>query len=330
MENIAKCGHDCINCAWSIDSRKKISTKQALKLFNKKCVTYMGTELTIAPCPGCQSQYDELPKNSKVSFNIKSCLIRKCVTYNNIQNCAYCSKYPCDQLTKQKMISYADFKNRYKNNENIKQDFNQFIKPFHRITILNKILRNIPQDEIKKPKSVSKVGILSDFFDNGINQETKLHLMNDIGFLNVLNDSNFGIQDMNTYAGYYDFLAIRRNVMQFLWILLHFGKVQRIKKDSDMILTISAGLFLEKRKMFKNSFHLTYKSNLVDYIEILQKMGLDVRFEQLIDESKYITQSGMLRNKGWFIQINKNDMMKNQNEINSLQDFVRNLKVTNL
>lgn len=64
----------------------------------------MGTELTSAPCPGCQSQEDDLPKKSKVTFYIKSCLIRKCVSYNNIENCAYCSRYPCDQLTKEKMI----------------------------------------------------------------------------------------------------------------------------------------------------------------------------------------------------------------------------------
>ncbi len=323
MGNIAKCGHDCINCAWSIDSRKKIKTQQALKLYNKKCVTYMGTELTIAPCPGCQSQDDDLPKKSKISLNIKSCLIRKCVIYNIIENCAYCLSYPCDQLKKEKMISFTNFKDKYRDNKNIKQDFDQFIKPFHKIANLNKIRENIPQNQIKKPKTVSKVGILQDFLVNGIDQENNSHLMKkDYGFLNALNDSNLGIQDTDTYLGYHYFLEIRRNVLQFLWILLRFGKIQRTNEDNDILLTITANLFLKERRNLKNSFHLTYKSNLVKYIDILQKIGLDISFEQIIDESKYLTRLGMLRNNGWSIQINKSNMIKSSNEIEFLSSQV--------
>ena len=57
---------------------------------------YIGYTPMKRTCQTCMTPDEELVKGAPVPT--RSCLIRKCTMYNGIDNCAYCSRYPCLQI----------------------------------------------------------------------------------------------------------------------------------------------------------------------------------------------------------------------------------------
>ena len=70
-----------------------------------------------------------------------NCRIRKCAMINGIENCAYCSGYPCEELTKthsvQKIYNREDFIKKT-GKEITETDYRRFIEPYAGLCHLNK------------------------------------------------------------------------------------------------------------------------------------------------------------------------------------------------
>jgi hypothetical protein len=98
-EMIAYCGLNCITCPIYLATREKNPEKQRrdreqIVIAIKK---YLGEEKRvedITDCDGCKAQGERLYSGCQ------TCQIRKCARQKRLENCAYCSEYPCDKLSK--------------------------------------------------------------------------------------------------------------------------------------------------------------------------------------------------------------------------------------
>jgi len=98
-EMIAYCGLNCVKCPIYLATREKNTEKQRqmkeqITIAIKK---YLGEELRVEDindCDGCKAQ------SGRLYFNCQKCRIRKCASEKGLENCAYCDKYPCEELSK--------------------------------------------------------------------------------------------------------------------------------------------------------------------------------------------------------------------------------------
>jgi hypothetical protein len=98
-EMIAYCGLNCVTCQIYLatretDPKKQRQMREQIVIAIKK---YLGEEKRvedITDCDGCKAQ------GGRLYSNCQKCQIRKCASENGLDNCAYCSEYACDRLSK--------------------------------------------------------------------------------------------------------------------------------------------------------------------------------------------------------------------------------------
>ena len=97
IEKISYCGIVCDGCPvlWATKEtddqiKKKMRTKIAA-ISNQLYATEVTAE-EITDCEGCKSQ------NGKLFEGCNNCKIRNCCIEKQFSNCAYCDKYPCEDL----------------------------------------------------------------------------------------------------------------------------------------------------------------------------------------------------------------------------------------
>ncbi len=98
-EMIAYCGLNCTTCQIYLatretDTEKQRQMREQIVVAIKK---YLGEEKRvedITDCDGCKAQ------SGRLYSNCRKCQIRKCASEKDLENCAYCSDYTCDKLSK--------------------------------------------------------------------------------------------------------------------------------------------------------------------------------------------------------------------------------------
>ena len=93
---ISRCGNLCSECPWSIYMRKKIA-KEDWEEYSEQVKKYTGykpIKYEWEGCVGCLTPNEDLPKHPFFNF-LKKCRTRKCGEYNEVNNCAYCGRFPC-------------------------------------------------------------------------------------------------------------------------------------------------------------------------------------------------------------------------------------------
>ena len=106
-EMIAYCGLNCVTCLIYLatretDPKKQRRMKEQVVQAIKK---YYGQEERVEDindCDGCKAQ------SPRLYYGCRMCRIRKCASEKHLENCAYCSEYPCDKLNK--FFDYEDIK----------------------------------------------------------------------------------------------------------------------------------------------------------------------------------------------------------------------------
>ena len=98
-EMIAYCGLNCFTCQIYLATRETNPEKQ--RQMREQIVIaikqYLGEEKRIeeiTDCDGCKAQ------SGRLYSNCRKCEIRKCASEKGLENCAYCSEYACDKLSK--------------------------------------------------------------------------------------------------------------------------------------------------------------------------------------------------------------------------------------
>ena len=98
-EMIAYCGLNCVTCqiylaARETDLKKQRQMREQIVIAIKK---YLGEEKRvedITDCDGCKAE------GGRLYSNCQKCQIRKCASEKGLENCAYCSEYACEKLSK--------------------------------------------------------------------------------------------------------------------------------------------------------------------------------------------------------------------------------------
>ena len=84
---------DCGACPWGPYPRQDM-TAEEFEQYKKRAKKILGYTPMKTPCPTCQTPDEEIPKGSKLPP--RNCLVRQCVDKTGAENCAYCSKFPCE------------------------------------------------------------------------------------------------------------------------------------------------------------------------------------------------------------------------------------------
>ena len=99
QEMIAYCGLNCVTCQIYLATREKDPKKQ--REMREGIARYIREHFDpktrledITDCDGCKAQ------SRRLYSGCHKCQIRKCASEKDLENCAYCSEYPCEKLSK--------------------------------------------------------------------------------------------------------------------------------------------------------------------------------------------------------------------------------------
>ncbi len=279
---ISRCGNICSKCPWSMYMRKKIG-KEDWDEYSKEVKNYVGykpVKYEWEGCPGCLTPTEDLPKHPFSNF-LKKCRTRKCGTHNEVNNCAYCGNFPCantvasDNFTKEKVSK--------KLGKPIDDEtYNRYIKMFDSMTNLKKIHKDIPKNQIKNPKPISKkrnITKLKGEFKNedfGKVYEKLLEIVN----------SKLGIKGINTVSGFENYLLRNDMIWRLIWIFGLYGKIEGNELNIDSIT------------LYENRKPISLPNNEDQwkiYFDLLKQFGITTELE--IKTNQLYTPGGYMRVK---------------------------------
>jgi hypothetical protein len=98
-EMIAYCGLNCVTCriylaTREIDLKKQREMRDGIARYIRE---HFDSEIRvedITDCDGCTI------KEGRLFSGCQKCQVRKCAMEKGVKNCAYCSEYPCEKLSK--------------------------------------------------------------------------------------------------------------------------------------------------------------------------------------------------------------------------------------
>jgi len=298
--------------------RKKISkedwdeySKQVKKFTGYKPIKYEWEG-----CLGCLTPNEELPKHPFYNF-LKKCRTRKCGTYNKVENCAYCGRFPCANTVASTNFTREKISDKL-GSEIDDKTYEHYIKMFDAMTNLKKIRNELQDNQIKNPKPVSKktdiVELQGEFKNKNYNKIYEK-------FLEIVN-SNLGIKGIDTFAGYENYLLRKDFIWRFLWILGLYCKI------SERDLRIDSVTLYENRKP------ITLPSNEDQwnlYFNILEQFGIFAELE--IKSDKLYTPGGYMRVKipktnkpSYIIKMKVDQPLQEYHFFKTLKDIISELQ----
>lgn len=195
----SKCGNNCGRCPWSRYTRKTFKTNEDFQQFGDRCKSILGYRPTKKPCLTCQTPDEKLPKGTKIPP--RNCLVRQCVTKMGIENCAYCSRFPCGMI-KDQGTAWTREKCEAEKGPISEQDYLAFVEPFEGLKHLEIIRTSVRPEDVVEAVTVPPLKTeIVDFPENlsFSEEETfafkRLHQM-----LASVKSSSLGLTDSDTFA----------------------------------------------------------------------------------------------------------------------------------
>ncbi|MFX1243292.1 MAG: DUF3795 domain-containing protein [Promethearchaeota archaeon] len=279
---ISRCGNICSECPWSIFMRKKVGKEDWEEYSGvvKKYIGFKPVKYEWEGCPGCLTPNEELPKHPFFNF-LQKCRTRKCGNHNEINNCAYCGNFPCTNT----VASYKFTKEKVSEKLGItidNQTYNRYIKMFDSMTNLKKIRGDIPENQIKSPKLISKKIDITKLKGEFKNKDfSKVYEK----LLEIAN-SYLGIKGFDTVSGFENYLLREKFLWNFIWIFGLHGKVDGNE------------LFIDSITLYENRKQITLPSNedqWKTYFDVLKPFGITAELE--IQTDQLYTPGGYMRIK---------------------------------
>jgi hypothetical protein len=298
-EMIAKCGMACNRCPWSYAVREGLQTEEEYESFRKKCKEALGyspTTNVYQNCVGCQTPDEDIPQGARIP--LRNCLVRKCVDALNIENCAYCSRFPC---------GYIQWKGTQWSRENIEakrgnlseEDYKTFVEPFEGLDHLMAIRETISPVQIVEAITVPSLSLkIIDFPEDISLPDTEKKKFRELHtLLSSIRQSNLGIEDTDIYAQQQRLKNRITVFFRFLWICGRYGKYEKhqIKVDS--------GEYMNNRGSEKVLSDWNFVKGVI--FEVLSDFGIHCTSEVSADNGSQgaETPGGYLRKKGWYMII---------------------------
>ena len=279
---ISRCGNLCSDCPWSMYMRKKIG-KENWEEYSEEVKKYTGykpVKYEWEGCVGCLTPNEELPKHPFFNF-LRKCRTRKCGSNNEVNNCAYCARFPCANTVATTNFTREKISEKLESNID-DNTYDRYIKMFDSMTNLKKIRDNIPLNQIKEPKLVSKktdITKLKGEFTSKRN--TELYEK----FVEIVN-SNLGIKGIDTVAGLENYMLRKEFLWRFIWIFGLHGEIEGNTLSIDSIT------------LYENRKPISLPSNEEQwkiYFDILAEFGIIAKLE--IKTDKLYTPGGYMRAK---------------------------------
>jgi len=281
---IAKCGCNCSSCP---TYKENLQTNENRIRCSSGWEKYLNIKLKpekLRLCNGCP-----IPDEDRIVYYL-NCRVRKCAIFNRVKNCAYCSAFPCHDV--RAVHSIQESESRHTIEERIgyrmpDKDYLEIVEPYEGIKHLIEIRKTLKPEDILEMIPVSKTPKTIPFPEEiSINPKNKSAYREIHQLLSLIE-----VADNVSYARSIELDKNRKQLLKLLWT---FGLFGEFKKSTEYILLSS-----EEYSAQKNT---SYYSKLQEYVAVLAKYGLSCQFVS-INDNKWLTKTGALRNKGWHIKI---------------------------
>lgn len=272
------------------------------------------------PCATCQTPDAKIPKGSKLPN--RNCLIRQCVDKTGVENCAYCSRFPCDAV-KATGGAWNRKDIEKKLGAPISEDeYHAFVEPFEGIRRLETIHASLRTEKIAEPtKALASENEIVDFPENlpFLKEETAsfkaVHRL-----LTVIDRSSLGLRDTDTFAQHHKLEDLKQHVLRFLWILGCYGVIE---EKNGAYLVVDARTYLTSRGNEKRLAVWSFVQDTV--LTVLSDFG--VRCERValkgVRQEDLTTGTGYLRTRGWVMKMSFEEDIGGLFALEALQNYAR-------
>jgi hypothetical protein len=318
----SKCGNMCSSCPWGVWVRRNQNPEE-WDSYSEDVKKYVGYSPTKNPCHGCQTPTENLSKDVGVHNFLRGCDARKCAFHNDIRNCAYCSRYPCDKI-KSLNVNNNREDTEQRIGEPIPDDkYLTFVRIFEGQKNLDEIRSNLSPGEIHEVKTVEKKLPKIVAFPEVKSQYVEYQALH--GALISIIASELGLVDTDTVAGQ-EMLRKRRAVLlRLLWIAILHGTLDEntLSVDSISINTYKKG----------TSGFPTTEGGWKRWLEILSSIGIqgEMKFAPL-DKSELFSPMGWLRERiprtnepVWHLEISLKKKLGGAESLKLLYSYVKQI-----
>ena len=298
-------------------------TTESFEHYRKKVKTILGYTPIITPCATCQTPDSEIPKKTKLPN--RKCLIRQCVDKTGVENCAFCSRFPCDTLK-----ATADLWTRKNIEKKLgraisEEEYREFVEPFEGVSRLNSIRNSLGVEQIVEPAKTQKSkNSICNFPENLSRPKEQIASFKAVHvLLTSLGQSSLGLSDTDTFAQYHKLENLRAHVLRFLWILGNHG---RFEKDNGSRLEVDSVTYEANRG---NQKKLAIWSFVKDNIfQVLSDFGVCCERVVLkgVKEEEVVTGTGYLRSRGWIMTMYFDDKIGGAAALKALKEYATRLE----
>ncbi|TFG96257.1 DUF3795 domain-containing protein [Candidatus Thorarchaeota archaeon] len=320
---ISKCGNMCSSCPWGVWVRRN-QTPEEWDAFAEDVKKYVGYSPVKNPCHGCQTPTDNLAKDVGVHNFLRGCSARKCAFHNDIRNCAYCSRYPCDKIeTLNSSNSRKHAEQRI--GESIPDDkYMAFVRIFEGQKTLDEIRKGLDPSQIQEVKTIEQKAPKIVAFPDVKKNHMKYKQLYD-SFSKIIS-SELGLKDTDTIAVQEMLEKQREVLLRLLWIISTYGfeEDETLSVDSITINTYKKG----------TSGFPTTEGAWNRWIAILSKAGIHGELKLASsDKSELISPIGWLRDRipgsddpGFHLRIFLDDKLGGYESLKLLQSYAMQLE----
>ncbi|NIM96138.1 MAG: DUF3795 domain-containing protein [Anaerolineales bacterium] len=301
-EFIAKCGINCANCpsfeANLLTDEDRVSCSKGFEIYHG---------FRIAPeklraCCGCQTPDDVS------SERYLNCVVRRCAIKTGVENCAYCSAYPCEAVP----TVTASVNTRAEIEAELgkpipEEDYLVFIEPYEGLKHLDTIRLSIVPSEIVEKYEVKPLRAkIVNFPEGAFRIEDRAERYRSVHDLleRIL------LAQTDTYAQQLMFKRRKPHMLGLLWVVARYGE---IGGEEGASLILDGGRYGSQKECSwlvrkrDNSFHGAVR----EAAEYLKSYGVPWEFE---------TSNG-----GWFLVLSFDDDVGGLSALKALHVYVEKL-----
>jgi hypothetical protein len=311
---LSKCGMDCGGCPWGPFVRKNMTGAEFGK-FKTRAKKVLGYTPMKTPCLLCQTPDEKIPKGAKLP--LRNCVVRHCVTQMGIENCAYCSRFPCEYLKE-----HATLWNRKNIEEKYgkplsEENYNTFVKPFEALTRLQNVYATLKPQDIVEAVCIQPLKTKIVKFPEGlpfskaeVTGFKKVHTL-----LSSIKKSSLGLKETDVYPQQQKLKNRIAHFIRFLWIFGRFGEL------TDKSITVNAKEYIDNRG---TETGLAYW-DFVEKVVFKNLVDFGVHCEYILEEKEGTTPTGYLRKKGWHITMSFDETIGGPPALKQLQYYAQAL-----
>jgi hypothetical protein len=297
----SKCGYKCSSCP---SYKENIKTAEDRRRCSDGWQKYHGFRITapkIRACDGCQTSDDKNP------LLYISCRVRKCAQRNGVRTCAYCSIYPCEDVSQ--IGNVADLLERTAARLKApipEKDYSVFIEPYEGIKHLDRIRASLLPQDIEEMKPVSLKIKTFDFPEDLPFSREKTAAYQALHHLLLALNTIEGVSFARKEA-----LNLRRkHLLNILW---GFGLRGRFDREEDHLEMNS--------EAYRQQKLLSYPFKKVEsLLSAFQEFGVRCQFIPL-EEGGWLTPTGALKSGPWLVRMSFDKRIGEADTLVALKEY---------